>query len=307
MAISRQWQAINQMLNEEEVKERVAVQEAKLQLVDDWHHQKKPQDRLEADLNPAINKMRPINPDETGISAAQKFRGEDVSLKERNRIQARQVRAWCDAEMEQKRRMAEEEKENARLQVEADKEIDVLRLQAEVEAVAAQKQLVLDLAEHNRLLAAEKRAERKMAKLRERTTNAWEIDSAMQNPVLAEHNYGRRRRDHYKGMSQAEVEDIHQFNAMQVQEIQEARQHDKDEDYFWAARNTEINSYLFEVEAQEEADKAAARYELNDDHRHQKREFKQRETFQKQQLGTGGVSNAFYSQFGSDCTNRRLC
>lgn len=302
LATAKHWAQINSMLSEEEIREQAESMKCSQQLVNDWHFQRRPSDRIEADLNPKINRTNPINPDTCGVSAAQRFNGEDVSLKERNRIQASQVRSWCDMELREKQEAIAREKEAERSQCAIDRQIDAMRLESERAAqISAQEQLH-DVCLHNQLLAKEKRAEMRIQNLMDKKANQWEVDGAYQSAVLSEYNYGRGRRDHYKGMNQNEIDDIHRFNANQLAELQENRKGEKDEDMYWAQNNQEVNTILCEAEQQEENVKTAARYELNSDHLAQRHEHKQREKYLKRELGEGGVNNGFYSQFGSDCT-----
>jgi len=299
VATALRWKEINAMLTDEEIRAQREKMQLSQQLTNDWHFQKKATDRIEADLNPRINMNYPINPDNTGVSAAQKFGGEDVSLKERNRLQGNQVREWCDQELRAKQELLEQERLAELRQVELDKEINAMRLQGEIDAKVLVQEQLFAVAEHNMLLAKEKKAELRMKMLLEKKANQWEVDNNYQSEVLSEYNYGRHRRDHYKGMSQEEIDEIHRFNGNKQKEPD----YEKEEDMYWARNNQAVNTILADAEREEEIQKQAARFELNSDHLYQRREHKQREKFLKRDLGEGGVNDGFYSQFGSDCYN----
>merc|ERR1711865_677528 len=124
-----------------------------------------------------------INPETCGISAAQKFAGEDGSIKERSRIQATQMKSWCD------------------------------------------EQLIL-------------------------------------------------------------------------------KQEREEQDMYWAQNNQEITASLAAQEADEETWRTSQRYELRDDHLHQRREHRLKQKFLKKELGEGAIGQGFYSQFGSNARCR---
>jgi hypothetical protein len=177
-----------------------------------------------------------------------------------------------------------------------------MRLEADNSAERAIKQAVLDTAEENRLLAKERRAEKRLAQLREKATQAWEVDNLLKSSVLSEYNHGRRRRDGYKGMSHEEVHSINQFNAQQREEMKENRRRAKNMDRDWQENTRVMNTMIEQAEAEVEEERRNERYQLKNDHIVQRQQHRQSERFLKQQIGTNRVTKDYYKQFGSNCT-----
>jgi len=305
------WRAVNTALNQQDVQNQIQQNEETRALANDWHFQKKKTDRVEADLNPKFNKLQPINPDYCGISSCQKFAGEDLNGKERNRMQSTKIRQWCDQQLAFKKEQEEAEKVQEKEAVEVSKIIDNMRLQNEKENNLQEKNTLYDVQLENRLLAKEKRLEKKLLQMREQQINQWEVENAKNNPILCENSNaygtnGRVRRDHWKGMSQQEINEIHRSNVAIAMAQKENSRLDKEEDQSWAAFEVEINSGMDAHQREEEAERVSELYELKNDLRHQKKDHRNREKFLKKQLGEGAVDNKFYSQFGyKDCNCRK--
>lgn len=309
VATAAHWRTVNTMLTEQEISETQIKQQATLALVNDWRFQKNRNDRIEADLNPKLNQAEPINPETCGISAAQKFAGEDGSIKERSRIQATQMKSWCDEQLILKQEREEREKDQDREAVEITKVIDDMRLENEMGSEVQAKQALMDVYEENRLLAREKRLQKRQEELLEKQANQWEVENARGDTLLCETGdgrgpSGRLRRDHWKGMSQAEIDQIHAHNAQLAAEQRESKAWEKEEDMYWAQNNQEITASLAAQEADEETWRTSQRYELKDDHLHQRREHRLKQKFLKKELGEGAIGQGFYSQFGSNARCR---
>jgi hypothetical protein len=294
----KHWEDVNVKLDKEAQNESKEKSDALLTLMQDWHFQKKPQNRLEADLNPKFRRLAPINPDMCSVSAAQKFEGEDLNFVARNRSQKSQMHCWCSQDMELKKLAKIQAKEGENRQLQINKHMDDVRRSTELETEMSCRREKEQTAELNKLLAKEKRAERRYQQLMDQKLNEWEIEGAYQDPILGELNFGRAQSQHYKGMSQEEVDVVFQFNSQQVEQKRATKQREQEAESFWAQNYANIDEELLRNEIQEAQENNSRRVELKNDHIYQRREHHELENQMKDLIGRNSVDQAFHDQFG---------
>jgi hypothetical protein len=297
-AMVKQWENVNERLDKEALNESKENSDALLTLMQDWHFQKKPQNRLEADLNPKLRRLTPINPDMCSVSAAQKFEGEDLNFVARNRSQKSQIHCWCSQVMEMKKLAKIQAKEGEKQQLQINKQMDDVRRSTELETEMSCRREKEQTAEFNKLLAKEKRAERRYQQLMDQKLNEWEIEGAYQDPMLAEVNFGRAQSQHYKGMSQEEVDVVFQFNSQQVEQKRTTRQREQEAESLWAQNYANIDEELLKNEIEEAQENISKRVELKNDHIYQRKEHYELENRMKDLIGRNSVDQAFHDQFG---------
>ncbi|KAL5960454.1 RIB43A-like with coiled-coil protein 2 [Taenia solium] len=191
-----------------------------------------PSSRREFDLNDpdAKKKDRParISDDDPrcGVSSIQKFVGEDLTKKSREKFQQEQMQNWFDRQIEERNRAECARKHDEHLQALYGREMDG-RVQAMARAETACRRAVqCAVRRYNEALAAE-RADAERAQRRcEEEANAREIlnsinsDFLTENPAQAVSAFGPHRicPDRYKGFSPEQLAEIRQKQCLQIRE-----------------------------------------------------------------------------------------
>ncbi|VDM33751.1 unnamed protein product [Hydatigera taeniaeformis] len=191
-----------------------------------------PSSRREFDLNDpdAKKKDRParISDDDPrcGVSSIQKFVGEDLTKKSREKFQQEQMQSWFDQQIEERNRTECARKHDEHLRALYGRTMDG-RVQAMARAEAACRRAVqCAVRRYNEALAAE-RADTERAQRRcEEEANACEIincinsDLLTENPAQAISAFGPHRicPDRYKGFSPEQLAEIRQKQCLQIRE-----------------------------------------------------------------------------------------
>jgi len=307
---AQQWKDVDNCMAQRELVDMKNKYEADMALRNDWRFQHKSiKSRSEADLNPKFIKQtaRPINPDLCSYGAAQNFDGEDRDINLRNQSQKDQMKDWCRQEADRKSQANELRKSQDYAEADNCRQVtEIVRRQEEAAYSAAQNERH-EMQQYNKLLAREGQIKKNQEKLLQKQVDQWEVANNMNNPMLCEdpsvgYSYnGRKRGDHYKGMSNAEINDIFKANAVQQEEIRCKRQAEVDDDNDWKSRFDAMDEEMFECERQENGDQCANTYALADDNKYQRKEHKQQEKQRKIDLGDGEITVDFHKQFGGKC------
>lgn len=217
--------------------ENFQAAELKAELKGEWGEH----DAMRKEAERLAKISRPVKPDLCGMSAAQKFDGEDQAYQVRQDLQGKQVQSWLVQQMEEKACVkAEEDDEHARY---AQYESFVAAQRGEMERDECERRAmhrsrlaaanVLDAAERKERIAA---TNAEIAKLESMEVNARLYDpdlietTSTAKSRLGDHRY---RPDHFKGLAREQVRDIIASN----EAIIEANQRNKyssraaDEDY----------------------------------------------------------------------------
>ncbi|XP_062556055.1 RIB43A-like with coiled-coils protein 2 [Armigeres subalbatus] len=175
------------------------------------------------------------------ISGAQIFDGEDLTEKDRKRLQMQQQRSWLEQQIRDKRQAEQD-------QIAADKYLE--------EALEAREQRVHQLAteernirhkiqenvdQYNRHLMQQQEYERQQKQREDEEDNLAEIynnltsDMLTENPEVAISNLGPNRiiPYAYKGMSEAELEQIRIGQMQQKEEMERRRQEEQNNKEAW--------------------------------------------------------------------------
>ena len=244
----------------------------------------------------------PVIPEECGISAIQRFNGEDMSQFDRQRLQRNQVRSWTEQQMAERTAAAEElKKEDVRYaaylkmladrreELEGDEEGQMRRLR-----MANRKENEVLIAQKQDQMAGEARAEAE-AKLADIAYN--KSDPFLCEDTSSSYNVeGRIRRDMFKGFSKEQILQFYVENEQMVDAKKQSAQEDKDAD--WKAHLGYINKMIDHADAEQKADIK----EVTAEHR---RQLKQQAVEQEARKAAsknerfGTVDNGFFDGFGS--------
>ncbi|XP_019563905.3 RIB43A-like with coiled-coils protein 2 [Aedes albopictus] len=175
------------------------------------------------------------------VSGAQIFDGEDLTEQDRKRIQKQQQRSWLEQQIRDKRQ-AEQDRIAAEKFLEQAleaREQKVRRLAAEERNIRHKIQENVD--QYNRQLRQQQEYERQQKKQEEEEDNMAEIynnltsDMLTENPEVAVSNLGPNRiiPYAYKGMSEAELEQIRIGQMQQKEELERRRQEEQNNKEAW--------------------------------------------------------------------------
>lgn len=180
------------------------------------------QERSTFDLNDKDElKKRPkwTDDDVIGPSSMRRFGGEDLYAGDRKKIQAAQMRDWCSQMELEKKRKKQQENQDAMSHSEYLMNVDQVRNemhQMEVEQRMADN---FKTAQTNAELVMMRELERKAEAERVQQMNLIHSQNIQNDPMLREARNqaesvvpGRVRRDHWKGMTVSQLQEIQQQN-----------------------------------------------------------------------------------------------
>jgi len=295
------WKKINLIQTADNDADLKLKYEKDAELRDEWQYQRR-SPRIERDLDPRHNKRTPINPDVCCVGAAQSFAGEDPSYAQRQMHQKQQMREWCLKDAAEKAAIKADNSEELK-EKQTTETIGKMLQEADFESREDQQARLYEVQQYNRLVAKEKKLAKKKETLLNQSINNWEIQNAYNDPNLAEDPCmtgaaARFRSDHYKGMSHAEVAEIYAFNATQAEEIQQAKQAEKDEDKEWASYYSETNKGIFKMEQENALEETLDTYARAKELRIQAKEHHKEQKMLHKEIGMNRLDPEFYDSFG---------
>lgn len=170
-----------------------------------------------------------------GISSIQKFEGEDLNSKARNKYQQEQLREWS---LEQQR----EREQAQRNQAQADRlyelkmrELDQRAMELQNAEEACRRAINMATTDYNNALARERSEKERLQKQQELDDNMTEIanhvfgDVLTENPAVAQSAFGPHRviTDRWKGMSPSQLEEVRKQQEKQRLEKERLAQEEK--------------------------------------------------------------------------------
>jgi hypothetical protein len=289
-------QYINMLIEQREMEERQLKKAEMEALKGVWAEQKtRPK-------NEAPRMGDPVVPEECGISAIQRFNGEDMSVFDRARLQQNQMRSWTEQQMAEREAAADElKKEDVRyaayLKMLADR-----REELEGDEEGQARTLRMANKAENQVLIAQKQSQLSAEAKEESEAKLADIEYNVNNPFLCEdtaQSYnveGRVRRDMFKGFSKEQILQFYLENEQMVDAKKRAAQEDKEAD--WKSHLNQINKMIDHADAEQKADIK----EVTAEHR---RQLKQQAIEQEaRKLSSksnrfGTVDSGFFDGFGS--------
>lgn len=206
--------------------------------------------------NNAMQKGEPVNVANCGVSAVQKFAGEDDAKLDRVRLQKEQMRSWNLQQMAEKQSTDWESKEDEERYANYVKMLTERRGILEQEECDDRKQMRVDVARENMNLSVQREQNRKLAAEREVEEKDAEVQFQLGTSLLCEDTSvafqttdGRVRRDGFKGYSKDQVGVFYQQN----QELIKSRKADReaaDQDAAWAEHSQTLRYLMEESEAE---------------------------------------------------------
>lgn len=198
----------------------------------------------------------PVVADACGLAAGQKFDGEDRSKGSRVRLQAAQMKSWTTQQMAEKQaRHAEDKDEEARY-AEYLKTVQDARDALESEEGDERRRQTVLMKDDNRALASEIAGRKSAHKQATAAHDAKELAKNYADPVLCEDTSAmisamgenRIRRDHFKGFSKAQIQQIYLENQRVCEEKAGIQGADADEEAVLALQQEELRKLVEEAE-----------------------------------------------------------
>lgn len=225
-----------------------------------------PETRREYDLyDPdALKKERPARVGDhdprCGPASLQKLAGEDLSEKERKKLQAELSRKWLSEQKEERKRSEAQKKYADELYDKKRVELDERALHLTKMEEECRKAVNMAVTNINQALAMESSERRKLEKQQEEENNFAEIynhltgDILTENPAMAASSYGPHRvvPDRWKGMSSEQLKSILEIQEQQQQEKQRLKEEEKREEAEWDRQRMLAARAAMTLEQQEE-------------------------------------------------------
>lgn len=161
-----------------------------------------------------------------GPSSMQMFDGEDLSAGDRKAAQLEQAKNWWEEQAAQKAAMKAAEKESDMAYAELIKYQDMMQNDAKSQENSLRREMNTTTADINRRLAEERKRKEEQERRSNLAANMAEMDATFNSPLLTEDpalaasalSTVRVRRDHFKGMSEAEKKAILDTQLAQMEE-----------------------------------------------------------------------------------------
>ncbi|KAM5288337.1 RIB43A-like with coiled-coils protein 2 [Ctenodactylus gundi] len=207
----------------------------------------KPETRREFDLSDplALKKDLPARQSDNDvrntISGMQKFMGEDLNFQERKKFQEEQNREWSLQQQREWAKARADQRFAEKLYMQTRLKLDETARHLQTLDTATRKAVCAAVKEFNRNQAMESAERKRQEKKQEQEDNLAEItnllggDLLSENPQQAASSFGPHRVVPYrwKGMSQAQLEEIRLTQKQQIQEKLRLQEEERQRDMNW--------------------------------------------------------------------------
>mmetsp|Transcript_39826 Transcript_39826/g.88539 ORF Transcript_39826/g.88539 Transcript_39826/m.88539 type:complete len:368 (-) Transcript_39826:472-1575(-) len=268
--------------------------------------------RKEWDLNRPDHKLIDsagrVGDDDPRIGAAsmQKFDGEDLSAGDRKAAQIEQAKTWWETQAAQKAAMKAAEAEQEQAYAELTKYQDLVQLSAKNQEADMRKEMNRTTADINRQLAEEKRLREEREKMANLAANMAELDASLNSPLMTEDpnlaasalSAYRVRKDHYKGMTEAERKAVLDAQLAQMEENKARRAAQQLEEAMYARTQHDIQRAMAEQARQVDDFRKNQMAKAQDVLKKQMEEKANRDKDLKD-LYQNQIHDSFFQQFGT--------
>lgn len=269
--------------------------------------------RREFDLNnPQERKLerpaRVSDADENlSVSGMQKFHGEDLGHAARVAAQKQQMRDWNMQQAAEKKAREHAEKQADQIWAARQFEVDSMKGQLERAQRDQRNAQQIALAEYNLALAQSKRDKQRSAQVGDVQDSIEEIQNNLSSDILNENpaqaqsyfQQHRVRRDHYKGMSDAERRHYLEEIGRQQQELQQKKVQEKESDQQWEGFSAQVRHMGELHEQQIEQKRQQLRKELASTHQQQAAEQKAKLEYLNKQVYQNELEPSYFASFGT--------
>lgn len=203
-----------------------------------------PYDRREFDLNDpdSLKKDKParVSDDDPrcGVASLQKFVGEDLNGKAREKLQQEQAREWIKQQTNEKDQALANQKYADHLYDLKAREMDQRACELASAEADCRRAINMATKDMNQALARERKAKEDADKQQEQDDNFTEISNSVfgdmltENPDVAQSAFGPHRviTDRWKGMSPAQLAEIRRIQQAQMEEKERLKQEEEEQE-----------------------------------------------------------------------------
>nr|XP_058969480.1 RIB43A-like with coiled-coils protein 2 [Pocillopora verrucosa] len=203
-----------------------------------------PYDRREFDLNDpdSLKKDKParVSDDDPrcGVASLQKFVGEDLNGKAREKLQQEQAREWIKQQTNEKDQALANQTYADHLYDLKAREMDQRACELASAEADCRRAINMATKDMNQALARERKAKEDADKQQEQDDNFTEISNSVfgdvltENPDVAQSAFGPHRviTDRWKGMSPAQLAEIRRIQQAQVEEKERLKQEEEEQE-----------------------------------------------------------------------------
>lgn len=203
-----------------------------------------PYDRREFDLNDpdSLKKDKParVSDDDPrcGVASLQKFVGEDLNGKAREKLQQEQAREWIKQQTNEKDQALANQKYADHLYDLKAREMDQRACELASAEADCRRAINMATKDMNQALARERKAKEDVDKQQEQDDNFTEISNSVfgdmltENPDVAQSAFGPHRviTDRWKGMSPAQLAEIRRIQQAQMEEKERLKQEEEEQE-----------------------------------------------------------------------------
>lgn len=242
-----------------------------------------------------------------GPSSMQKFFGEDLRNGARVRKQQSQLANWVKQQMFDKQKQTEMEQELERMENERMEELNERRAQMEEQEFASRRRMNHAVKDYNLALADARREKERIDRDEEIANNLEEIHNNIHSDLLSENpavgqsaiHPHRVRKDHYKGMSQSQIDEIRDQQSRQLSEKQMTTLRQQQEDEQWDLVQEAVRRNLLAGERETSRRRQEFNRQLVAEQKRQAEQQRAHQDYLNKVVYTNKPSDGYFAQFGT--------
>jgi len=241
------------------------------------------------------------------LSSMQKFQGEDLSSKRREKMQQEQRREWAMQQLKEKQNAIQQQKEADRLYDLKRVELDMRSLELEASERATRRNIAISEKNFNLKQAQEKSMQDAKQKEEEEMDNYTEIsnqafgDFLTENPQTAISALGKHRviTDRWKGMSDAQLEEIRKTQEAQRQDKIRSQEEESQMNLEWDRQRMIETKAGTIMEQRQERLRRQLRKEQDDANKYLNQEQKAHQKFLDKEVYINPPTGQYFMQFNT--------
>ena len=229
------------------------------------------------------------------------FLGEDRQAKERERLQRLQQRDWATAQVRQLERREEKERVEEADYEHYQQQIRQMQAANEQRKAEAELQAAASLQSTNRSLAAQKAATERLRASAEAHAEAKELSHTAHSRFMTEQVRPADTGYCYKGMSDAQRQEVLDGVWRQQEERRQARQKERAADAAYDVQQAEYRRALVLADIDRKRREQTVREAVKEERLRQRQEKVISDRHLNEVVYTNPVDDAFFQQFGTSC------
>ena len=241
-----------------------------------------------------------------GAASIQVFQGEDLTLPERKKIMAQQVRVWTQQQVDEKDVRKWAEYEDRKEWEDAEEDMNQRAHEMSQALARERRRIAEETSLINNSLSEQQKMQMHRDRYREQQANMAEIQQALDSDLLTEslaptvnsNNPNRYKPDHMKGVLPSHRQQIQDDQEQQRQDNAERRRLDSKQDRTLDIQMAQQRRMAQILDRQQQRERRGESKKLQEDRRQQAYEAAERKnTLQK--LYSNEIGDEFHGRFGS--------